>query len=94
MQASVQRAAAAQREKLKTQQESGDLKPVGSRPAKSAAPASSRRLMVSGLAFAVVAGGVGAFAMMSGPRNQTIIAATPAAAPATLTPSPGMLSKP
>ena len=94
MQASVQRAAAAQREKLKAQQEAGDVKPVGSRPAKPATPAGSRRLMVSGLALAVVAGGVGAFAMMSSPHNQSIIAANPAVAPATVAPAAGKLSKP
>lgn len=87
MQASVQRAAAAQREKQKALQDAGDLKPVSSRPAKPAAPAGSRRMMVSGLALAVVAGGIGAFALMPGARNQSFLAANPVAAPATVTPS-------
>ncbi|MEQ1696108.1 MAG: hypothetical protein ABL901_09755 [Hyphomicrobiaceae bacterium] len=94
MQASVQRAAAAQREKQKAQQEAGDQKPVSQRPAKPATPGGSRRLMVSSLALAVVAGGVGAFAMMSSPRDQAAIATSPGVAPATASPLSGKLSRP
>lgn len=94
MQASVQRAAAAQREKLQAQQEAAGEKSSSSRAAKPSTPTGSRRLMVSSLALAVVAGGVGAFAMMSGPREPTIVTANPVAAPATVTPAAGKLSKP
>lgn len=63
MQASVQRAAAAQREKHK-----GEGNPEAKTVARPSKPAqgNSRRLVVSSLALAVVAGGLSAWAVMSG----------------------------
>jgi len=74
MQASVQRAAAAQRDKLKANQDDAAEKASVARPAKPAPAGGSRRLMVSGLALAVVAGGLSAFAVLSsGPRDPSTI---------------------
>jgi len=74
MQASVQRAAAAQRDKLKANPDDVADKTSAARPAKPAPAGGSRRLMVSGLALAVVAGGLSAFAVLSsGQRDPSTI---------------------
>ena len=70
MQASVQRAAAAQREKTQN--------PSKSDPRKGKAPAVSRRLMVSGLALIVSVGALSAGAVvMSWPRTDAALVAAP-----------------
>ena len=78
MQASVQRAASAQRDKLNVQPSEPATNVRTQRTAKPAAKNGSRRLMVSSLALAVLAGGASAFVMMI-PRDGTKMVAVPVA---------------
>ncbi len=83
MQASVQRAATAQREKVKAQAEAANGAPNARIPRPAKPAANSARLMVSMLALAVMAGG-GAAVVMSLPREEprTLTAAPTQPAPA------------
>lgn len=85
MQASVQRAAMAQREKAQNGPETAAAGKAAMRTVKPQAAGGAKRLMVSGLALAVVAAGSAGALLMTMPRSEPaanpIVAAQPAPAP-------------